>query len=768
MNFDIEFFFIYGLGTIFVIFLLRYLLVAQNILGIVFKQPVSRLIDRKKCPQYLQDLYAEKEGQLVELGFQYSHSHMTEDMVQRKHCEKYYFIYYNQQKNTYASLVAAPQADSLIPIWITFQTYFSNGTKCSTLDGVRHDIIDDIPDTVLQDNYTGNLQEQWTLHLSYLEKNPQLEIKTFADSEAGFQEKLAYEDQSYRKYLRHLQQKGYLYKAEGEDFLVKTFASVRIAHTLLTSMQMLAKLKQKLQKTGKKIELPLELDVQNYQNALATLNSKSKNITGKFIFLILTLVLFVAVFSLIFTFEMAIILMAVIFIHECGHLLAMYLFGYKDLRMLFIPLFGAVAIGSDTGVTASKKVITYFAGPLPGIILAAILAFSSPNLLTNYTMLSITLMLVVINYFNLIPIMPLDGGQILNTILFSRTLWLQTFFLAFSLISMLALGIYFSEPILMVIGLVLIFTFKAHFSQRKFLQQLKERFGDHGEYSQEELIGETISILKSHPNGKASPFQRKFKIIQQIEASFNTTKASITTVFVSLVVYITIFLLPIVYIVLPILAGKPLPFLCTQYPEPCARVRAFSPPQQLDIQSAASRFIRINASEIKPNCGTNTVFRYCFQVNDINQSGAPTVPAPAADFLSRIWAHFGEPDIIENGFAYTIQDQQTGVIITAHCVSLVPLFLSDNMKEEGFIATLYLFEQFLQQTPPADCELDITLDYSKYNREMVETDGDIEAVPITHYKIGSKEGKPFQQVAGPAKHGLVVSYITAPSQVIVL
>ncbi|MCP5052833.1 MAG: hypothetical protein GY940_37035, partial [bacterium] len=169
----------------------------------ILKKPVSRLVNRDDCPKYLQELYAGKEEELAKLGFRYSHCHVTEDMVRKRHSEKHYFIYYNEEKETYASMTVSPQADFIIPVWISFETYFTNGEKCSTMDGIRHEIIDSIPGTVLQDNYSGSIKEQWDLHLSYLEKNPQLEIKTFPPTESGFQEKLDTDTRSYQKYLEH-------------------------------------------------------------------------------------------------------------------------------------------------------------------------------------------------------------------------------------------------------------------------------------------------------------------------------------------------------------------------------------------------------------------------------------------------------------------------------------------------------------------------------------------------------------------------------------
>ncbi|MCP5051732.1 MAG: hypothetical protein GY940_31490, partial [bacterium] len=378
---------------------------------------------------------------------------------------------------------------------------------------------------------------------------------------------------------------------------------------------------------------------------------------------------------------------------------------------------------------------------------------NTPNLAADYTLLNIILMLAIINYFNLIPVFPLDGGQILNTVLFSRSVRLQTFFLGFSLVAMLALGIYLYSPILLFIALVVMFSLKTHFSQRNILKKLeeRERLKEDREIPEEERIAETLSIINENPATQNYSFQRKLKILQQIESTIDETKAPFKTVFFTLTIYIALFLLPIVYIVLPVLAGNPPPFLFPSYKDPCARVLELTVPTGADIEDAVSRFKRTGPPGLKPDYRTNTVFRHCFQVKTKMEQGSAfspvpvSAPPPAPDFLARLWALWGKPDMIENGFAYTIQDQRTGVIITAYCANLTPVYLSENFRDEGVMDALYILEKKLQQTTPADCELDIHLDYSKMVEQYEQTNetGEEMETTIAHYKLGAKDGKPF-------------------------
>jgi Zn-dependent protease len=119
------------------------------------------------------------------------------------------------------------------------------------------------------------------------------------------------------------------------------------------------------------------------------------------------------------------LLILVLLIHETGHLVAMRTFGYRNLGIFFIPLFGAVATGKKEGAPAWQEGLVLLAGPLPGLFLAcALMGFG----VARGAGLQLAAMLAVINALNLIPLEPLDGGRLMNLLLFSRRGWLEGVF----------------------------------------------------------------------------------------------------------------------------------------------------------------------------------------------------------------------------------------------------------------------------------------------------------------------------------------------------
>ena len=755
---DITTIVIYAIGAVVVLFILRYILVAQSVLGFMLKKPSCQLIDRSNCPQHIQEFYSIKEKELLEMGFHFSYCHTIEDMQEKKHSLRYYFVYYHPEKKTYASLCASPEADYYFPFRVSFSTYFENGKKLSTVNGIRHLIMDTIPNTILQDAYVESLEKQLAVHLVYLNNIEDLEIKTFAGTQQDVEEMLAYENRVNHEYIDQLEKKGIIFKTGENQYLIKTLSSIAFAHQQLQGLGKLNTMKRKMMEKEKPSppDIPLRMEVENYENALTVLNQKTRNTSGKIAFLLFTVILFTLAFGFLFSFELALLLVVVVFIHESGHLLAMSLLGYKDLKMLFIPLFGAVAMGTAKNVPPHKKVITYFAGPVPGILLAflllAILRYTDISILSNSTVLTALVVVLVINYFNLVPVMPLDGGQILNTIFFSRFPIIQFLFLITSLIFLAVIAVILKEPILLMAVLFILFAFRNHFIQRKLTSQLQQRLKNREDLPDTALIEETFSLLKQAPYNRY-PFQRKIQVAKYVEENVNAPKASGKTIILTLLFYTVVFILPVGYVLAH--GWSSITLFLPKFADPCALVQQMKIPE--DTPVSASRFERVRSL---PGQGPALVFyRYCFFPEDAGYSN--TQPAPASDFLSRLWALYGKPDMMENSFLYTLKDKKTNLLFTAYCHSFIPAYgayeeYGQNVKEKKeLLPSLVLFDKLLQKTAPVDCDIEIDIDFSKFSDNVIDKE-EYHQHPEHYkatYKIGSQKGVPYIEIKPRQEEG---------------
>ena len=139
-----------------------------------------------------------------------------------------------------------------------------------------------------------------------------------------------------------------------------------------------------------------------------------------------------------------VMLVGVLFFHELGHYVGMRIFGYRNVRMFFIPLFGAAVSGQKTSAKSYQEAIVTLLGPLPGLCLAVVLfgmAFI-PGFPREYRLILVqaSLLMAFLNGFNLLPIFPLDGGRLLNQILFSRNRYLEGVFQVLASLALIAFG----------------------------------------------------------------------------------------------------------------------------------------------------------------------------------------------------------------------------------------------------------------------------------------------------------------------------------------
>lgn len=107
----------------------------------------------------------------------------------------------------------------------------------------------------------------------------------------------------------------------------------------------------------------------------------------------------------------------IVFIHEMGHVIAALLAGVTVKSIQLLP-FGGVAVIEDHGrLTASREIGIALAGPLQNglMILMAYglqqVGYGNSEFLTYFIQAN-----AIIALFNLVPVLPLDGGKVLQAV----------------------------------------------------------------------------------------------------------------------------------------------------------------------------------------------------------------------------------------------------------------------------------------------------------------------------------------------------------------
>jgi stage IV sporulation protein FB len=134
---------------------------------------------------------------------------------------------------------------------------------------------------------------------------------------------------------------------------------------------------------------------------------------------------------------LVLVLTGVVVFHELGHFLAMKMYNYTDLGIFFIPLVGAYASGKKQEVSQLQSSVILLAGPVPGIIIGVLLQLTGAYFTNDFEQLymlhRISWILIYLNLLNLLPIYPLDGGQLLNRLFLDSSQLISKIFLLLSI-----------------------------------------------------------------------------------------------------------------------------------------------------------------------------------------------------------------------------------------------------------------------------------------------------------------------------------------------
>lgn len=125
-----------------------------------------------------------------------------------------------------------------------------------------------------------------------------------------------------------------------------------------------------------------------------------------------------AAYSWLFSLEFALALIVCLVFHEYGHIRAMQRFGLQTKGIYLIPFLGGLALTEDKINTRWQDVYISIMGPFFGLLLS--LALLMLYFITGLEIIAgLSAFNALLNLFNLLPVLPLDGGHILKSISFS-------------------------------------------------------------------------------------------------------------------------------------------------------------------------------------------------------------------------------------------------------------------------------------------------------------------------------------------------------------
>jgi Zn-dependent protease len=157
-----------------------------------------------------------------------------------------------------------------------------------------------------------------------------------------------------------------------------------------------------------------------------------------------TMLVSIAAYSLIWGWKFAVGFVALLFVHEMGHVIQLRREGVEASAPMFIPFLGAVVWAKSLGENATAEARVGLAGPVLGSLGAAAL-IPVADATGNDLFRALAFTGFFLNLFNLLPVVPLDGGRAMAAL--SPWMW----FIGFA--GLVALVFVFPNPIILLIVL---------------------------------------------------------------------------------------------------------------------------------------------------------------------------------------------------------------------------------------------------------------------------------------------------------------------------
>jgi len=193
-----------------------------------------------------------------------------------------------------------------------------------------------------------------------------------------------------------------------------------------------------------------------------------------------SIIIFIASFLIFFTNQINFVffLIFVLFFHEMGHFLFMKKFKYENVRMLFIPLMGAFVQGSKEKYSQRESLLVVLAGPIPGVIVGCITIVIASHYQLQWA-LTLSFIFLFLNTINLLPIDPLDGGQLFKLLVHrQRDFFMMLFALGSSLL-MIIVGLLLNDWLVIIFGFFMgirVRGMQQNYQLRKELEELEVNY----------------------------------------------------------------------------------------------------------------------------------------------------------------------------------------------------------------------------------------------------------------------------------------------------
>jgi len=124
-------------------------------------------------------------------------------------------------------------------------------------------------------------------------------------------------------------------------------------------------------------------------------------------------------YTWLFGLKFSLFLMILLLVHELGHLLGMKIFRMKIRGLYFIPLMGAALVPDEEFRSVKSMFVVALLGPVIGLVMCLLFTMLYVGAVHVPELGAAAVVMLIVNFLNLIPAFPLDGGRCAVAIILS-------------------------------------------------------------------------------------------------------------------------------------------------------------------------------------------------------------------------------------------------------------------------------------------------------------------------------------------------------------
>lgn len=488
-------------------------------------------VDRTRMPADVATILDPMAGRLAALGFAYEETDLAEPMLRGDAAQPVWIdVYVHAASGSRASVQIADSPEPGLIAAVTFSTDYGQQTLM-TENRRLHFLLPMPASYQLEDAGATTLAEHWAFHYRRLATIAAGTVVT--DLETLRQRHRALRLSLFEN-CRHL---GFM-RAAGEESRFTARGAWRFLRQVMAGNRRVAALPPNAELEDLSLRVLADVHAWQRHDALSKSNVMSRR--GKLLWFALSLLAGVAAFGAMTTWTILPAILGVLLFHEFGHALTMRAVGYRGLSVLVLPFLGAVAIGRKDDAGPWQKLAVLMAGPLPGLILAVVFLRLSLNDPDHYRVLTtIGWLALSINLFNLLPFTPLDGGQIVETFLFSRRPRFRFAFFVGSTAALLAVAMTLSSIPLGAAALLLALAIPGAWRRMRLLTGVEPATA--GEAPAHTLL----KRLHASPGPRWPSFALRMQTVRMLLPALSARAPSVAESLIGMTLYLAAIALPI-------------------------------------------------------------------------------------------------------------------------------------------------------------------------------------------------------------------------------